>query len=367
MKRIMKYALISFVILLIAYYISLIVVFNLNIREDYKAQADRIAALRLQPSAAVDESAFVNFDITNNTLRLNEIQVLSTHNSYKTMPNMYISKPLEVLFGDKVRNGQYGMPYLTEQLDNGIRGLEIDITKYGDDFILMHDPKTDWRTNGPDFRLALEEIKIWSDANVNHIPINIMLQVRSSWTMFSHKIGAIEEADLVILNDMLEDVFGRDGIIRPEDVIGDRDNLREAVENDGWPQLSDCMGKVYFAMLFDQKTTEAQYVAIDPSFKIQNSFIFTKIHEMQDYSSIILADSPFADGLNGLIDKNYLLRTRVDVQHNHPIDRLQASITLGSTILATDYPVGNTYTDGYICKLTSDNKTIIARGSVTFG
>ena len=368
-KRIAKYSLLAVLIIVVGYYLSLVVVFNINISQDYNLQRERLALLRETPNAAVNEADFMNFDLASNeSLRLNDIQVLATHNSYKTMPNMYISKPLLWIAGERVRNGHYEMPYLTTQLDNGIRGLELDITKYGDEFILMHDPITDWRTNGSDFVLALEEINIWMDNNPNHIPIHIMLQVRSSWTIFSPKFGKVRQGDLLMMDDILSNAFGDERIIKPSDVIGEQDiTLKQAVEDNGWPLLSDCLGKIYFTILFDGDTTEQEYVNIDPTFKTQKSFIFTRPHEdNKDYAAIILSDGPFNDRLPELINGNYIVRSRIDVQYGYALERHRQAIEVGAQILATDYPEGHKYDDPYICRLTEDNKTIILRGSVTF-
>lgn len=366
----MKKILIGLIVLVVSitsiYYVSLVFAFNLDLKADFALQEKRLEQLRLEPNQAVVESDFANFDLDNNTLRLNEVQVLATHNSYKTMPNMYFSKVIEVIWGQKVRNGHYGMPFLTDQLDSGIRGLELDITMYGDDFILIHDPITDWRSNGPSLRLALEEIKIWSDVNQNHAPINLMFQVRSTFSPFSNKFGGLTQGDLIALDALFEEIFGAD-MITPGEVKAGHSTLRQAVEIDGWPLFNDCKGKVYVTFLFDDKKAEQAYVNLDPTFSTQKGFIFARLNEgLKDYTAVILADNAFEEGLADLVSKNYILRTRIDEQFSHPEDRFKASIELGSVILATDYPEGNTYDNGYVCRLTTDGKTIIQRGSIVF-
>ena len=362
----LKYLAISFLIISVGYYLSLVVVSNFDIRNDYRHQRERLEVLRENPNPPVTESDFVNFDISNNDLKLNEIQVLATHNSFKAMPNMYISKFLELFWGQKTRNTQYGMPYLTDQLDSGIRGLELDITMYGNDIILMHDPLTDWRTNGPDFAMTLEEINIWSDQNSGHVPVHIMIQIRSTWSVFTHKFGSFERENLIQMEELLDEILG-EKIIRPGEIIGNNNTLTDAIMNDGWPMLNDSLGRFYFTILFDDKHTKKEYIDIDPDFKTQNCFVFTRLDDgIKDYSAFILADCPFQEGLKEYVDANHILRTRVDVQFSHPPERLKAAIELGSVILATDYPEGHTYDDDYICRLTPDNKTVLQRGSVTF-
>ena len=370
MKKIFKitaYMLLSIFCIAFLYYISLVIIFNVEVKNEFEYQQQRIAELKQNPNPPINESNFANFDIYDNDLRLNEIQFLATHNSFKAMPSMYWSKFAEIFWGQKVRNGYYGLPYLTEQLDMGYRGLELDIALYDGDFVLTHNPTTDWRTNGPDFRLALEEIKLWSDINQGHIPLNLMIQVRDTWAPYSHRFSAFKKQDLIKLDNLLKEIFGEEGIIKPADVIGDNNTLREAVENDGWPLLTDSMGKVFFSILFDQQKNLDYYVDIDPTFATQSSFVFTRPSaEITAYTAMILADNPFEEGVEEMVGKNYILRTRIDEQFEFSEERRQASIELGSVILATDYPVGNLFPCNYVAKLTEDNKTIIQRGSVTF-
>lgn len=366
MKKILK--IISFVLagiiaLGVCYYFSLIAVFHINLDADYNKQAQRMDDLNYYTYNPVEERKFIDFnfsDIFDDALRLNDIQVLATHNSFKAMPNMYISKPLELFWGQKVRNGQYAMPYLTDQLNDGIRGLEIDIAVYGNNFLVIHDPITDWRTNVPDFELALKEIKLWSDHNPNHIPINIMLQTRDQFSVFSAKFKDFDMKAVTKMNNMLGDIFGRDNIIKPSDLKGNYYHIQSAVENNNWPLLSDCLGKVYFTILFGDKEAEENYVKIGVN--SQNAFVFAKADSIKPYTAFILADNPFDDKNIELSGNNYILRTRIDQQFNYSQERWQAAINSGAGILATDYPKGNTYKDGYVCKLTDDNKTVLRKG-----
>jgi hypothetical protein len=360
--KIFSKALIVLLALCVIYYTSLWFVFSADMKNDYAAQEAWINELTDNPRAAVNEQNFADFDLNSNTLRLNEVQVLATHNSFKAMPNMYINGFVELFGGERTRKGQYGLPKLYDQLDSGIRGLEIDVTMYDGKITTVHDPITDWRTNTTDFRLALEEIRLWSDNNPNHYPLNIMVQVRDQWSPFTTKYSALGEEGISDLDALFEEVFGGN-IITPAIVKGDADSLREAVTTTGWPLVTDCMGKVYFTLLFSDQENLDYYVALDPEFETQNGFIMTNPKEMEieNYTAVILADDPFGEGYSELVEEGYLLRTRIDEQWTHPEDRRAAAIALGSVILATDYPKNNSYPDGYICELKEGYKTIIAR------
>ncbi|MGI6214021.1 MAG: Ca2+-dependent phosphoinositide-specific phospholipase C [Christensenellales bacterium] len=364
--KIAKVVAIVIVAAILCYFISLIIIFNVEVKKDFKAQQERLAGLLAEEREPVNEADFVNFDVQTSELKLNEMQVLATHNSYKTMPNMYISYPLSLIFGQKTRNGWYGMKHLSEQLDQGYRGVELDVTRYDNKFILMHDPVTDWRTNGIDFALALKEIKLWSDANPDHIPLHLMLQVRNAFCPYSLKFQTLKTEELQMMDALIKDTFG-DGIITPGSVKGDYDTLQEAVLAGAWPKIKDSLGKVYFTILFDQEKVKQKYIDMDTSFATQQCFFYTKLdEEPNEYSAFILADDPLTEGLDRLIEDGYFIRTRIDEQYDHREERFQAAVNIGANILATDYPLGNLYDDGYECKLTQDFKTVLARGSVVY-
>jgi len=364
--KVVKRTLAVILILVLCYYVSLIVIFNIQNKNDFSAQEAYMAQLLANPYEPVDEAHFVNFDRENSELKLNEISALATHNSYKTMPTMYISYPLSVFFGQRVKNGWYEMSPFTEQLNQGYRGLELDVCCYDNKFLLMHDPFSDWNTHSPDFELALKEIKLWSDTNPGHIPIHIMLQIRNQFSFYTYKFQTMTKERLVAMDALIEEVFG-DAVITPGQIKGSYATLNEAVKAQAWPKVKDSLGKVYFTILFDKPKIEKNYLDIDPTFATQQAFVFIHPKDTPNsYSSFILADSPFEEGLADLIDQGYILRTRIDEQFDHSTERFQASIILGSTILSTDYPQGNQYEDGYVCKLTEDGKTVLARGSVSF-
>lgn len=364
MKKAMKITAITLIAILspaLVLYISLVIVFNTELSREFKTQKQYIEELRKNPGQRLAESDFVDFDLENNTLRLNEIQFLATHNSFKKLPSKFVNKPME-LFSKRVRNGYYGYDTLTEQLNKGMRGLELDVTMYDGKFILSHNAYTDWRTNGVDFALALEEIKIWSDLNTGHIPLNIMIQVRDSWSPYNHKYGKYSFDDFVRLDKLLSTTFGEDGIIKPGDIIGDSGTVRQGVENGNWPLIAQSRGKVFFSILFDKQKNIQYYIDIDSDFRTQRAFIMTSGDKLKDYSAIIHADDARKDAqmLKALVNKNYILRSRIDEQFDYSADRYTASIELGAVILATDHMEGSVLAKDYVCRLNG-KKTVIAR------
>ena len=93
------------------------------------------AALAMVGAACSDSDDEAAGDTTTTTeasgvdaLRLNEIQMIGSHNSYKQKPRPEISSALGALAPDLAAEIEYGHLPLGEQLeDHGIRQFEIDV------------------------------------------------------------------------------------------------------------------------------------------------------------------------------------------------------------------------------------------------
>ncbi|MCK7488445.1 MAG: Ca2+-dependent phosphoinositide-specific phospholipase C [Bacillus subtilis] len=129
----------------------------------------------------IDEQSFVAFDMSDTTLRLNEIRMIASHNSYKKQ-----GSPLGKLFvglGDSWKEAaalQYDNPDLTFQLNSGIRSFELDVRYRLGDFEAVHVPLVDNSSTAVKLALAFQEIALWSEHNANHIPVILLIgnQVR---------------------------------------------------------------------------------------------------------------------------------------------------------------------------------------------
>ena len=101
-----------------------------------------------------DEQKLASFDIEeafSDDVRLNDLAVIGTHNSYqrrRSLSNRLMDKILgRISFGRARDKSEFEMDTLTIQLEHGIRNLEIDIETVDDDgdisFIVTHNPITD--------------------------------------------------------------------------------------------------------------------------------------------------------------------------------------------------------------------------------
>ena len=110
---------------------------------------------------------------TNVDININHIQFIGSHNSYKkAMPNGFIKQLMKVN-PDLVESLEYEHIPLAEQLELGIRKLELDIfyVSEEDQFLVGHVQQIDMNSNCNSLRVCLTQIIAWSRENPNHSPI----------------------------------------------------------------------------------------------------------------------------------------------------------------------------------------------------
>ena len=104
----------------------------------------------------------------DNVLRVNDVQVLGTHNSYHVRPERTMAP-------DDASN--YAHPPLDQQLESGIRSVEIDVQN-GPGFPVYHSIIVDQSSNCPTLAACLGTVAQWSSANPGHVPITIFVELK---------------------------------------------------------------------------------------------------------------------------------------------------------------------------------------------
>jgi len=134
-----------------------------------------------------DEQSFTAFDLEKafaEGVKINEIAVIGTHNSYQLLATPQ-KRALEnvrsfLSSGEKGGNRNFEMDTFTEQLERGVRNLEIDIETVDDggsvSFIVTHKPIDDNASSAYNFAKGLEEILLWSDNNPGHLPVYLLIE-----------------------------------------------------------------------------------------------------------------------------------------------------------------------------------------------
>jgi hypothetical protein len=328
-------------------------------------------ALRI---AAVTAVAAATVLAQNGALRLNEIQLIGSHNSYHSGLTPGMKAWLEKHNPRAAKTLDYSHPPLDVQLSNGVRQVEIDIfadpkggryaTPAGPKllaesgiapdapfdpqgifkkpgFKVLHVQDIDYRSNCEPFTGCLSVIRDWSDAHPGHLPIFVLIETKEGK---EHDFQTTPEPFTPALFDALDaeirSVFPASKMIAPDDVRGKHKTLEEAVQTSGWPTLESARGKVIF--LLDQRKAEATYVEGHPS--LRGRVIFTNAAPESPDAAFVEVNDPLKDPelIPGLVRKGYLVRTRTDADtmqaRSGDVTQRDAALASGAQLLSTDYP-----------------------------
>jgi hypothetical protein len=321
-------------------------------------------------------------------VRLNQIQVIGTHNSYHAGIPPSEAKLWQAKHPREYLGLEYRHPPLPEQLDHGVRQIELDVfadTRGGHyahpsgpsmvaeaglppdpdfdpagvmlkpGFKVMHVQDVDYRSNCQPFIACLEQVRQWSHAHPRHIPVFILVETKQDVPEGSQltEPEPFTTAILDALDAEIRSVFPPREIISPDTVRGHYDTLEHAVLASNWPTLARSRGKVVFLM--DQRRVGPLYLAGHPS--LRGRVLFTNAEPGEpDAAFIERNDGPAAE-ITALVRRGYLVRTRTDAEtqeaRTDDTRRRDAMLASGAQILSTDYPAAETarWPGGYFVAL----------------
>ncbi|KAK8239028.1 PLC-like phosphodiesterase [Phyllosticta capitalensis] len=341
------------------------------------------------------------------SVRLNEMQVMGTHNSYHKEVSI-LGRPFFELLMPSPQDYFYSHASFPNQLDyQAVRSLEIDLYAdyedpglFADPLIrrlgqyppptkewsaqmkergakVFHIPDADVESVCPTFKDCLTQLRDWSNSNPGHLPILIDLEFKTvderivvlggpkgeQWN--ATNIGYVDEEIRSILTDSR--------LITPDDVrLAAQEHakkqltLEEAVLQYGWPTLDESRGKFLFYMDNDLDGTPPLrdfYRGKDRK-SLEGRVIFTNSQPGEADAAFIKMNDPTGDKLEeiqSLVRKGYLIRTRSDEPIRSvllPLDRsrkrLEQALSSGAQIVSTDWPVmgmASRYGTDYVAEL----------------
>ncbi|MCD8539764.1 MAG: phosphatidylinositol-specific phospholipase C1-like protein [Leadbetterella sp.] len=359
-------------------------------------------------------------------LKINQIQVLGTHNSYARPVDPALLEYGDAAFGKLM--GSYlknmapeqqafykeyhpnevpmseGLKYLhpsfPEQLDAGLRSLEIDIyydptgNRFNDPaghrllksmnkevsdfdttglgnpgFKVMHIADFDFRTHYPTLKEALQSLKKWSDGNPGHIPIYIMIEAKDTGIpIFPDPAPVLpfDEKAFDELDHEIVSIIGRDKIITPDDVRQDYSTLREAVLANNWPTVKEARGKFIFLMLPGSAGNSRNQAYVKNHPNLENRVIFMQaVNPDEPFAAFLLLDNAIVrqKEIREAVKAGYLVRTRSDIEtyeaKTNDYTRAKAAFSSGAQVISTDFfRKGNTYGTDYYVTLPGKGEAI---------
>jgi membrane-associated phospholipid phosphatase len=303
-------------------------------------------------------------------LKLNDLVTVGTHNSYKTEPPDAVLALVRAASPQNADEIDYGHRPLSEQLDAGVRQLEIDVyyDPVGGRFLdpaalraahLALDPARRAALAEPGFKVmhiqdvdvlslcvtlreCLGTIRRWSVAHPDHAPIMLMFNAKSDPSPAPGGVAALpfDAAAFDALDREVRAVFPPQALITPDDVQGAYPTLREAVRHDAWPTLGQARGKVLFALDEDPDKV-AVYRGRRRS--LEGRVFFINTDENSPAAAYLTLNDPIAESarIRKAVAAGFIVRTRADAgtveARRNDTQRRDAALVSGAQYVSTDY------------------------------
>jgi hypothetical protein len=287
----------------------------------------------------------------SNPVRINDVQVVGTHNSYHVEPTPEALSVITSVSPD-LADLAVTHPPLREQLEQqSVRQVELDVFADPDGslwrpvgtkgFKVLHMEQIDEGSTCEAFVECLRELRRWSAANPRHLPVFVLLQPEDGIVLPGPPNPVpITAETLDALDAEIRSVMKPRDLITPDQVRGKHATVEAAVLSNGWPTLDAARGK--FVFLLDQRRD--QYLAGHPN--LEGRVMFPASTPGQpDAAFVQFQDprTPDAAVIPDLVRKGYLVRTRADAPVTTPtsgdVTQRDAAFASGAQIVSTDYPV----------------------------
>ncbi len=325
------------------------------LHKDIIIQKDYLSNIGFDEPEAISERHLSSF-YPDQHLHLNHIQVLATHNSYKK--KMF---PLYHSFESMVTNSKsYAHNTLTNQLNNGIRGLELDIRYQHNQFYIYHFPIFDNRTHNPLWKETLLELLLWSQRNPDHTMINIIIELKNENFLINPLYKKMTPQLLQQLDQTIVNTIGLSRLITPEVLKNGHNSLEDMVVEDDWIDFYQTKGKFMFLLHQHKKHTD-EYINLDTSMssQIMVPLIESKhLDRYKEYAAVLLHNEPDVLPIQKLVLDNYMVRTRMDINGRYDKQRAHNALNSGAQIITTDLEPGRKLPEGEYNSYLEANYTI---------
>ncbi len=321
-------------------------------------------------------------------VRLNEIQVLASHNSYHVEPEPTLLSALKGFLGEQANGFEYTHRPMADELDAGVRQVELDVFvddpaggRYAQPVLVptlglepvdpamsepglkvFHVQEVDYRSSCPTLVDCLTQVRDWSDAHPDHLPITIQIEAKDG-TIPDPGLGFVvplpwTAADFGTLEAEIGSVFAPERVLTPDEVRGRFDTLAEAVQAGRWPTLDQARGQVMF-VLDDKGAKRDAYRTQVP--ELADRSVFVDVPESDPDAAMMVVNDPIgdADRIRTLVEAGYIVRTRADgdtVQaRTGDTTQRDAALASGGHYVSTDYIwPDDRFGTGYVVDLPGD-------------
>jgi hypothetical protein len=313
-------------------------------------------------------------------LRLDQLQVVGTAESYKQKPDSALMTLIRMGGKKDAEALDYGLPALDKQLDGDVRALRFDVAydpqggrfknpagagmamdllpdgyiaamaKPG--FKTIHVLDVDYRSSCVALADCLRQVAAWSKAHPRHLPIVIALKTNDAKTPMPGATNplACDEAAMDALDSEIRAVFAASQMITPDQVQGGHATLREAVLAHAWPKLGSARGKVIF-VLDDSAAKVKAYQGKRKS--LEGRALFVAADENSPLAAFLSIPDPVKDGarIQAAVRAGFMVVTRADEDtreaRENKTARRDAAFANGAQIVETDFMSADPAIGGY--------------------
>jgi hypothetical protein len=317
---------------------------------------------------------------TPESARLNQIQVIGSHNSYKEAIDRSLWMLLRAEDAGRLLALDYSHVSLTRQLDEfGLRNLELDVVydpaggryaqPYGlamvaeaslppgepydpgglmrqPGFKVLHMQDIDFRTSVLTFKQALQELKAWSDRHPGHLPIAVTMNAKDGTPENPDFTPALpfDATAFDAWDKEIRAVLPAGKLITPDDVRGPYPTLEAAVLAHAWPTLAESRGKFLFVLDETGEKLET-YTQGHPG--LHGRVMFINASEDRPEAAFLIVNDPEKEfrRIQHLVRSGYLVRTRADAEtreaRNGDYHRMRTAFASGAHFITTDYYQAN--------------------------
>ena len=321
------------------------------------------------------------------SIRLNDIRILASHNSYKKKPDARVIRFLQKFrrqLGDELnpQRMDYGHASLSEQFTHfDIRGIELDIYNdpHGDryhkrrinyfirgikqdagdtvlrkpGFKVLHIADVDYESNYRTLSEAFQEISTWSKNHPAHVPIFINLELKDAapadYSRFLRILGfkraiPFDSAAYVKIDEAIKQHFALEQLYTPAMLRDTFVSTRERLTTLGWPPLNEVLGKVIF--IFDGNGAAYKQYTHD-----NLAFVYGPVNDAE--TAFVIRNNPIGNEAEiSTLTNTYIVRTRTDVEtmqaRNNDATMLDAALKSRAQILSTDYYIPDLNLSPYV-------------------
>lgn len=258
---------------------------------------------------------------------INQIQFVGSHNSYKQAMSPLIYKALHLLDAEVAESLEYWHEPLADQLDLGLRKLEIDLFYDARDqsFPVGHAQIIDMNSHCDTLLVCLQEVRVWSEKNPRHTPIWISFNLKDQAIPVLPDPEPFTAAALDALDTQLRGALGPQ-LIWPADVQGLR-----------WPTLEEARGKVL--LILDEGGAKRDWYYNN----WQTRPMFTNAPEGHPAAAVMIINDPIKNfaRIQRLVKAGYLVRSRADADTRearaNDTRRRDQAFASGAQAISTDY------------------------------